>query len=338
MSTVMAKISQHAPQSTQLARYLVAEIQAGRLRPGAKLPSVRHLAERYAVGRQVVLSALTILCKQNLAYSAARRGFFVNPDLHGGYFQRLGLFVNLTNPARSAQLITALYYAALRQGWQLILGSNFESSLTLTEWLAGKDDLDGIMVTGYIDDPFLQPLLRQPLPYLVVGNYDIAPRHPQLSHLHDRLHEVLPPCLKDCHSAAAIIGPASHRDEQLLHQRLECLAAKQLPPLPLRILHAEGDGSLELERLRRDGFPDLLFFAGEHAIAWRRLLHRLPPSQKRPAVIISTPWNHVLETSEFDQAVDWRDPDFSGRVIARILELIHARQNPGRATPQPEPA
>lgn len=338
MGTVISKISQHAPQSTQLARYLVAEIQAGRFRPGAKLPSVRHLAERYAVGRQVVLSALTILCKQNLAFSSARRGFFVNPDLHGGFFHRLGLFVNLTNPARSGQFIAALSCAALSQGWQLILGSNFESSLTLPEWLAGKDDLDGILVTGYIDDPFLQPLLRQPLPYLVVGNYDIAPRHPQLSHLHDRLHEVLPSCLEGCRSAAAIIGPASHLDEQRLRHRLEILAARQSPPLPIRILHAEGDGSLELERLRHDGFPDLLFFAGEHAVAWRRLLHRLPAGQKRPAVVISTPWNQVLEEPEYDQVVDWRDPNFSGRVITRILDLIHARQSPGRANPQPEPA
>ena len=66
MSASRAKLYQNDPQCVRLARTLMQEIHSGKYRGGEKLESIRTLAERYKVGRQVVLSAFELLAKQDL--------------------------------------------------------------------------------------------------------------------------------------------------------------------------------------------------------------------------------------------------------------------------------
>jgi DNA-binding GntR family transcriptional regulator len=56
----------------QIADELRAELAAGRLKPGVRLPSERELAEQFAVSRATIVSALNLLRAEGLLES--RRG------------------------------------------------------------------------------------------------------------------------------------------------------------------------------------------------------------------------------------------------------------------------
>lgn len=61
----------------QLADELRSEIARGQLKAGAKLPSIRGLAERYGIAPQTVQSALKVLLSDGLIYADSTRGYFV---------------------------------------------------------------------------------------------------------------------------------------------------------------------------------------------------------------------------------------------------------------------
>lgn len=63
--------------SDQLAEHLKEQILAGRLPPGAKLPSTRELSDRYAVGRSTVREALSALKAMGLIETRHGEGSFV---------------------------------------------------------------------------------------------------------------------------------------------------------------------------------------------------------------------------------------------------------------------
>ncbi|MEV1288332.1 winged helix-turn-helix domain-containing protein [Micromonospora sp. NPDC049679] len=56
---------------------VVADIEAGRLKPGDKLPSGRELREKYEVSAMVVRTAVTILRDRGLVESVSGVGVFV---------------------------------------------------------------------------------------------------------------------------------------------------------------------------------------------------------------------------------------------------------------------
>lgn len=64
-------------KSSQIAEIIRRQIFSGKLSPGEKLQSVRNLAEEFKVGRQVVLSAFSLLEKEKLIHMKARQGAFV---------------------------------------------------------------------------------------------------------------------------------------------------------------------------------------------------------------------------------------------------------------------
>ncbi|MFE5868308.1 GntR family transcriptional regulator [Streptomyces roseifaciens] len=65
------------PPYMQAAEVLRKEIQAGRLKPGDKLPSARDLQERYNLASSTVQNALRLLKSEGLIYSVQGRGSFV---------------------------------------------------------------------------------------------------------------------------------------------------------------------------------------------------------------------------------------------------------------------
>jgi len=187
-----------------------------------------------------------------------------------------------------------------------------------------KKDLDGLLLTGAIDETFLKQLSHHTLPYLVLGNFKISPRHPSIGNHFRQIPAVLAPYLADCNDFAAVIGPESHADERLLRKRIEECFPEGMASRRCRVLHAGSDGAVELERLWKDGLPDVLFFPGEHVLAWRRLLHRHRAVSK-PFVIISRPWDQVLDLHEYNQVVDWHQSDLCRSAIEKILSMIVVR-------------
>ena len=62
----------------QLANYIEARIGDGTLRPGARLPGERALAEEYGVALGTVRSALRILREKELIVTTPSKGTFIH--------------------------------------------------------------------------------------------------------------------------------------------------------------------------------------------------------------------------------------------------------------------
>lgn len=68
------------PAARQIADALAAEISAGTLAPGERLPSETTLVQRFGVAKQTARAAVALLRRDGLAYSLPGRGSFVtNP-------------------------------------------------------------------------------------------------------------------------------------------------------------------------------------------------------------------------------------------------------------------
>jgi GntR family transcriptional regulator len=68
------------PASRQVANAIRGEIRSGELALGAKIPSVRNLAERFGVAAMTAQSAVEILRSEGLIYTSPGRGSFVRSD------------------------------------------------------------------------------------------------------------------------------------------------------------------------------------------------------------------------------------------------------------------
>ncbi|MFE2346949.1 GntR family transcriptional regulator [Kitasatospora cineracea] len=65
----------------QVADIIRAEIASGEREPGAKLPSVKKLAERFGLAEMTVHSGLRILREEGLIVATPGRGTFVRSDV-----------------------------------------------------------------------------------------------------------------------------------------------------------------------------------------------------------------------------------------------------------------
>lgn len=298
---------QHAPLSVQLARYLLSEVTCGRLEPAQKMPSVRQLAEQFGYGRQVVLSALTLLVKQNILCSAARQGYYINPSLRRGRYYRLGYFLNRINPASSGKQQEALYFAARQRGWELIFGSNFEEDYELLEWLQRKTDLDGVFINGIVDESILRTLSGSCLPHVIIGNHEIGPEYVQVSsRVGTKVSAGILKVIRqhDLHQLVSVVGPQfvynEHVIAQAIRQRLRHagLSSRDYP-----VMHASHDGYAEVDRLMRHGAPQGLFFLGEHCLGWQKYRRQQPAASERPLVFLTERWSTMLPRAEYDGVV-----------------------------------
>ncbi|MCD8240415.1 MAG: PLP-dependent aminotransferase family protein [Oscillospiraceae bacterium] len=66
-----------APLYEQLYAYFVAEIRAGRLRPGEKLPSKRALCAHLGISRSTVETAYALLVSEGYLYARPKSGYYV---------------------------------------------------------------------------------------------------------------------------------------------------------------------------------------------------------------------------------------------------------------------
>lgn len=70
-----------APRFVQIARAITDAVQAGRLRPGARLPGTRALARSLGVHRNTAVAAYDELAAEGWIEAAHGRGTFVSPEL-----------------------------------------------------------------------------------------------------------------------------------------------------------------------------------------------------------------------------------------------------------------
>jgi GntR family transcriptional regulator len=67
-----------------IAQQLRQQIEDGRLRPNANLPSVQELQHKYDLSRSTMQSAVELLRSQGLVSVVNGRGSFVRPDALSG--------------------------------------------------------------------------------------------------------------------------------------------------------------------------------------------------------------------------------------------------------------
>jgi DNA-binding transcriptional regulator YhcF (GntR family) len=90
------EIIKTAPQSVQVADYLRGNINSGKFPPGKCLAPIRKLAENFSVGRQVIVSALSILEDEQLIESRRGCGTFVKVKNKKSRHKVFGLFSTYT--------------------------------------------------------------------------------------------------------------------------------------------------------------------------------------------------------------------------------------------------
>jgi len=165
------------PKSQQIADLIRKEIRSRRLLPGQRLESIRALAEKFEVGRQVVLSAFEILVNEKLLVAEVGRGTFVNQSLpRVESIHRIGLLIQHHNldSVFNRNVLSGANGATEELGVELVW-TLFNKSQGLAEWCSFHQ-LEGFLITGSVDCRLIAEAENTGLPFIVIGNYDIEAR------------------------------------------------------------------------------------------------------------------------------------------------------------------
>ena len=151
-------------KSKEIAEILRHEILSGRIRPGEKLAGELILAGRFGVGRQVIRSALKLLKEGNLIRSSQGCGVYVNdfiPENISLRRVRIGYFywTRKDSPYPGGSFL---------EGYQTIIQDSREKNCdillsfgnsveALEEWMRDYQ-LDGLLLSGYVDDDLVRAL------------------------------------------------------------------------------------------------------------------------------------------------------------------------------------
>lgn len=317
------------PLYHQVAQDIIKKIYDGVYRPGMELESIRTLAGIYGVGRQVIVSAIWQLSMDNYVYSEPHKGVFVNPDLRCGRFYRIGFFSNNYNLAILSHTLNIIYKELHDHGYLVIPGSNFEADFSCVDWLKSNSQLDGLFLAGEINESVLRPVAKLHIPYLVLGNYDIAENHPaykvDVAAATERL-------LKKRFSAfsgqrvTVILGTPTRRAERELAQAFRLLFRK---------LGISGSDSELVMNCRSNGYeeisammcsarpPDIIYIHGAQAAAWNKYC-KLNPGRPRPRVIIHEMHAQSCDSSTYDEKLDfalWDDNDRRA-MAGQLIEMV----------------
>ena len=171
----MMKLITAPPKSQQIADLIRKEIRSRRLPPGQRLESSRALADKFGVGRQVVLSAFEILVNEQLLIAEVGRGTFVNPVLPGvETVRRIGLLIqqHSLDSVFNRNVLAGVNSAAEELGVELVWTLSNKSE-RLAEW-CGFHRLDGLLITGSVDSQLIDEAENAGLPFIVIGNYDLG--------------------------------------------------------------------------------------------------------------------------------------------------------------------
>jgi len=161
------------PKSQQVADVIREQIKSGKIMPGQRLESVRSLAEKFSVGRQVVLSAFDILASEGLVFSHVGRGTFVAGKTAGVVSSknyRIGFFINQSRVENfyNRNVFLGASEKSGEAGVTMLLASDDE--FELKSWSKRKK-LDALLVSGRVDPPLIKTLKNIGIPFVILGDY-----------------------------------------------------------------------------------------------------------------------------------------------------------------------
>lgn len=178
-SSLKKQIRGTLPKSAEVADFLRGEIQAGRLKPGERLASLRTLAAEMGVGLQVVYSAVEQLKKEGLLVSRRGSGVFA-ADGHpaGPRKLRIGVFENNLHTASfdTVNAFREINREAIAQGHDVLLLDSVSHPL-LGAWAKDKD---GIILSGAVSDREIELVRKTGKPFLCFGNRTFKSNPPNI--------------------------------------------------------------------------------------------------------------------------------------------------------------
>ena len=318
-------------QSQQVAEHIAREINTGKIVPGQRMESIRRLAQQFQVGRQVIHSAVQQLEKMGMVCTECGRGTFVNPEFRANPERlRLGFYIH------DGDLSTAynhtLFAHCCRYGNQLghdvLLGFSPDGKVPDT-WM---DNLDGLLVTGVVDDTLVEYLNTRKKPYLICGNYDLRqPANVYCVDLTGNIRRVLQAAwLKlQPRSLGVITGPLRYHSTKALLQELRDFAAAR--NLICRdeycICDDREDGYEPIRRLLAlPEPPDLVFLTLDTYSGVLRYLceHNLTAKHLHPQLItVSYCYEQILFRSLPAMVAVYGLEDFAEQAVNGLVRLIH---------------
>lgn len=332
--------SHFSPQYWIIASDIIRKIYNGEYRPGKKLPSMRVLAKEYDVSVQVILSAIQGLSVMNYVYSEPKRGTFVDPSIQAKKFYRVGFFIINLNPVSLTPWIQGFYERLHKQNYNLIFSSNFDGEPSLSQWLASKKNLDGLLIYGALDNKSLQPLKKVQIPYLVVGNHDISEEFPQVTY--DLLHDIYDACFpvfkrfKGKRAAILMGNDWARADRETMAAIKNVLTDAGADIKNSLFLYSNGDGYSEIAKFISDTSAyDYLYIHGIQYEGYMRYV-KLHPEIKRPYVIVNENIKDRLPATHYDETIFFKDEgkinkylmDESVTRLSSMIDQNYAIQRP----------
>lgn len=330
---VISEIPIYMPQCQAIANHLISEIRNGHYKPGEKLKSVRSIADQYGVGRQIALSAIQLLARNNLVYTEKGSGTFVRHDLRTDRYNRIGLFINRMNPAYSWETLKTAGEMLAKENYSLILGANFEEDFTLSDWLKKKTELDGILLEGLLDDKLLKSVSAAGIPYVVIGNYDIDAKHPQATaDIKDFLCSNLAVSIRKsgCRKIGAILGsPDLRADRESAEGVTAAIKEAGLPVDRSLIRQCEEDAYADIVYLLENAEPrpDFIFVHGIYAASLQKYFANHDPSH-RPYVCVSESHKDSVSKDLWDDSI--KSNISEKYIVGKAVRMLLARINKER--------
>lgn len=316
------KITAAPPQSEQIVRQLKEEIRRGRLKPGDRLESIRALAARFGVGRQVVLSAFTRLEQEDILVKQVGRGTFVRDTAAAtGARPTVGFHVRRSSLAWFYN--RSVFFGAAEQAERLGI------QLAVLPGDAGEEagkycrrrGIDGLLATGEIDDEWIARLNAAKLPYLVLGTYQLGEPAWQLTFKENTFDHALRAALRDrpARRIAGITGNDAFFSTRRLLDSLLATAAEagsRINPRDIISDPAEDGYAAMRQLMKRRPAPDLVFITGRAFPGAARYLFEHGP--ERPRIITPCDENRPL----YPELVDYPAPNANEQLGAAGLELL----------------
>lgn len=286
-----------------LALKIIRRIKNGEYAGNGKVESIRELARKYGVGRQVATTALKYLAKHDYIYFIHGSGTYINQARSSGLFHRIAYFYAGRNLAASAISMLYLQDIAIKNGFELIPGSNFEEDYSFREWFKQRNNFDGVIMNGDVNESDLYYLKRHNIPYAVHGTHAISPEHPQSTV--DIVAESSEEFCKlfNQHQWKKVALLCGSTDSRSYRESVEgfILAQKSsgMDHAPERILTTDTNGVNELTEYFAREIPDAIILLCDYWKGFQKYC-QLNPEFKRPEVIIPEIETHRAPRELFD--------------------------------------
>lgn len=348
---MLAPLRDRLSRSQEVATRILQEVRSGRLLPGEKLGSIRQLAERFGVGRQVILSATSILSEQSVIITRSKQGTYINPNLEPGLVRERTKRIGFLNwrvrlPGVGAYSLR-VYHEVLQRAPGLnceIFWQGMTDDLDPVRWYTGMR-LDAILVTGRADDELIERLQQHSVPYLVVGNYQFRQPANQLEKAPEEdIFRALQRLAGEHHFRR--LGTITHSPELLatrLYQAGAQRAAAELGlayPAAWQYADAAEDGYAGMRQLLESSAeePEIIYMTAKAFPGAARYLfeERRAEPGRRPFLVLD--YRDLAEYYPYlVDAVVYTEEGLGRVALARLLDIYYGRlQQPYReriATP-----